>query len=216
MNRYLKYMLIFFVSFTIFLSTIESKDKYFLKNKTIVIDPGHGYLDPGTVYKDIYEKDINLKIGLYLKDELEKNGANVLMTRDDDYDLASANAVYRKKSDFDNRIRLINDSNADLYLSIHLNYLDNSKYSGPQVFYLDSNIYLAKIIQDNLNKSLNEKRKIKLIPSSTYMYNKLTIPGVLIECGFLSNSVERNKLISDEYQKKIALIIVDSLVKYYK
>ena len=216
MNRYLKYMLIFFVSFTIFLSTIESKDKYFLKNKTIVIDPGHGYLDPGTVYKDIYEKDINLKIGLYLKDELEKNGANVLMTRDDEYDLASANAVYRKKSDFDNRIRLINESNADLYLSIHLNYLDNSKYSGPQVFYLDSNIYLAKIIQDNLNKSLNEKRKIKLIPSSTYMYNKLTIPGVLIECGFLSNSVERNKLISDEYQKKIALIIVDSLVKYYK
>ena len=137
------------------------------------------------------------------------------MTRDGDYDLSTPNALYRKKSDFDNRIDLINNSGADLYISIHLNYLNDTKYYGPQVFYLNKNIYLANIMQNTLNDSLNGTRKIKKIPSDTYMYSKLKISGILIECGFLSNANERNKLITDKYQQKVAFEIANGIIKYY-
>ena len=183
--------------------------------RIIIIDPGHGYLDPGTSYENIYEKDINLNISLYLKEKLESYGATVYMTRDGDYDLSTPNAIYRKKSDFDNRINLINNSKADIYLSIHLNYLSDFKYYGPQVFYNGKNIYFANIMQDILNKGLNSNRKIKTIPKDTYMYSKLKVNGLLIECGFLSNYEDRQKLITNEYQKKVANLISNGVIKYF-
>lgn len=187
-----------------------------LSGKIIVIDPGHGGKDPGTMSDTIYEKDINLAISKALEIELSKVGATVILTREDDYDLSVPNARWRKKSDFDNRINLINNSKADLYLSIHLNYLTNSAYSGPQIFYDDEkNQALAQIIQTTLNTNLNTDREIKPIPSKTYMYDKLTIPGVLIECGFLSNYEEKNKLITEEYQQKLASLIKDAIIAYF-
>ncbi len=186
-----------------------------LTGKTIVIDPGHGLEDSGANIGNIYEKNINLKISLFLEEELGSLGANVILTRDNDYDLSVPNARYRKKSDFDNRIKLINESNADMYLSIHLNYLNNSNYSGPQVFYNKENKDLAELIQNSLNKYTKEERKIKSIPNNTYMYNKLKVPGVLIECGFLSNLKERNKLINEEYQKLIAKAISEGVLEYF-
>lgn len=215
MKKYHYYIILAFSFFTIFICSVNSKDELYLIGKSIVIDPGHGYLDPGTIYNEIYEKDINLKISLYLKDELEKKGASVQLTRSGDYDLSSPNAVYRKKSDFDNRISFINNSDANIYVSIHLNYLNDTKYYGPQVFYNGKNIYLANIIQKELNNNLNISRKVKLIPKETYMYSKLKIPGVLIECGFLSNEEERNKLISTSYQQKFAKIVANGIVKYF-
>jgi len=142
-----------------------------------------------------------------LEEELVKYGAIVYLTRDGDYDLGSPNAMYRKKSDFDGRIKKINQSHTDLYISIHLNVLSNSKYSGPQVFYTKNsevNLQLAEHIQQVLNQTLAGKREIKKVPSTTYMYDKLEVPGVLVECGFLSNYSERQKLITEEYQRKIA------------
>ena len=187
-----------------------------LSGKIIVIDPGHGGKDPGTISDTVYEKDINLAISKALEIELAKVGATVILTRDDDYDLSEPNARWRKKSDFDNRINLINNSKADLYLSIHLNYLTNSAYKGPQVFYEDEkNMNLASIIQETLNTNLNTDREIKPIPNKTYMYDKLTIPGTLIECGFLSNYEEKNKLITEEYQQKLASLIKDAIIKYF-
>ena len=187
-----------------------------LSGKTIVIDPGHGGKDPGTSSDTIYEKDINLAISKALEIELSKVGATVIMTREDDYDLSKPNARWRKKSDFDNRIKLINNSKANLYLSIHLNYLTNSAYKGPQVFYeKESDINLASILQETLNTNLNTDRKIKPIPNKTYMYDKLTIPGALIECGFLSNYEEKNKLTTEEYQQKIASLIKDAIITYF-
>ena len=186
-----------------------------LTSKTIIIDPGHGGLDPGTSYKNIYEKDINLKIGLYLEKELGSLGANVIMTRDGDYDLSSPNTNYRKKSDFDNRIKLINNSNASLYISIHLNYLSNSKYYGPQVFYNGDNKILAELIQNKMNEYTKGNRIVKTIPKDTYMYNKLKVSGVLIECGFLSNKIEREKLQSEEYQKLLAKAISLGVLEYF-
>ena len=186
-----------------------------LSGKIIVIDPGHGGKDPGTTSDTTYEKDINLAISKALEIELSKVGATVILTRDGDYDLSEPNARWRKKSDFDNRINLINNSKANLYLSIHLNYLTNSAYYGPQVFYQEKSIDLATIIQKTLNNSLNSDREMKEIPKKTYMYDKLTIPGVLIECGFLSNEEEKKKIITEEYQQKITSLIKDAIIEYF-
>lgn len=175
--------------------------------------PRHGGKDPGTTYKDIYEKDINLKISLYLQEALKKHGADIIMTREGDYDLSAPLAYARKKSDFDNRIKLINNSKANFYVSIHLNYLLDSKYKGIQLFSSEDNIKYAELMQNYLNKSLKNDRNSKLIPKSTYMYRKLAVPGVLIECGFLSNYEERLKLTTDTYQKQIAWEIAKSISK---
>lgn len=186
-----------------------------LSGKTIIIDAGHGGLDPGTTNNTIYEKDINLAISKALEIELSKVGASVQLTREDDYDLSTPNARWRKKSDFDNRILKINESKADLYLSIHLNYLTDRSYFGPQVFYDKENKLLAQIIQETLNKNLNSNRNIKKIPNKTYMYSKLNIKGVLIECGFLSNNDEAQKLNTEIYQQKIASLIKDAIINYF-
>lgn len=186
-----------------------------LTGKTIVIDVGHGGKDSGTSYKDILEKDINLGIALKLKGLLLKNGVNVILTREGDYDLASPNALRRKKSDFDNRIKLINNSGADMYVSIHINYLDASKYYGAQAFYTKDNENIAKSIQESLVKDLKSPLDYKKLSNDIYMYKKLNVPGVLVECGFLSNYNERNLLQKDDYQLKIAEAIMKGIINYY-
>ena len=193
--------------------SIELETK--LLNKTIVIDSGHGGKDGGSVVDDVLEKNINLQIALKLKEKLIKSGANVIMTREGDFDLSSPNANRRKKSDFDNRVSLINNAGADLYISIHLNYLSDSRYSGAQVFYTKGNEYLAEIMQESLASYLKTKMPAKKLSDTIYMYKKLKVPGILIECGFLSNENERNLLISEKYQEQIALAIIKGIISYY-
>lgn len=216
MKKYLCVVFLFVFIMIFSLTSIQVSAFLPLTGKIIVVDPGHGGKDPGTSYKNILEKDINLKISLYLEKELSKRGASVILTRDGDYDLSSANAIWRKKSDFDNRIKLINGSNANMYLSIHLNYLDDARYFGGQVFYDKANKLLAQTIQDEFNVQLKGNREIKPMPKRLYMYNKLNAPGVLIECGFLSNYNERNLLNSKKYQRKVASVIATAIVKYYE
>jgi len=186
-----------------------------LIGKRIIIDVGHGGKDSGTVYDDIKEKDLNLSIALKLKEELIMNGVDVIMTRDGDYDLALPNANRRKKSDFDNRIEMINDSGANMYLSIHINYLGNAKYYGAQAFYTKGNNDIADYIQEEFINDLKSPMNSRILSNDIYMYKKLNIPGVLIECGFLSNSKERKLLIDDSYQYKIVRSIVKGLINYY-
>lgn len=200
-----------FTSGFMYVNAISNK----LVGKVIIIDIGHGGKDSGTVYKDIKEKDINLSIGLKLKKELIKYGVEVIMTREGDYDLSSPNALRRKKSDFDNRIKLINESNADMYISIHINYLDNAKYYGSQVFYTEDNLELASAIQSEMIEQLKSPLKERVLDNDIYMYKKLDIPGILIECGFMSNTKERSLLVTDKYQSKIVKSIIDGLIKYY-
>ena len=215
MEKKFKVFFGFFISVLI-LYTYKVNAVLPLSGKTIIIDPGHGLEDPGTSYGKVYEKNINLSISLELEKSLSKLGASVILTRDGDYDLSLPNATYRKKSDFDNRIKMINESDADLYLSIHLNYLSNNSYYGPQVFYNKENKNLAQVIQEVMNNQLKGNREIKKIPSNTYMYDKLNKKGVLIECGFLSNYEERELLKTKEYQKKVADTISLGIVKYYQ
>lgn len=191
--------LFLFCLFTLLFSFSNTSASEPLSGKVFVLDAGHGGVDPGTVVGGIYEKEINLNIVLKLKEKLEGLGASVILTRDGDYDLGTPKATYRKKSDFDHRILIINHSKADYYLSIHLNYLSDSSYYGPQVFYTNENEELANQIQDYLNSKLGNDREIKKISNTIYMYSKLNVPGVLIECGFLSNSTERKKLQDEQY-----------------
>lgn len=213
-NYYVKIMSVFLGLFILMYGYPVRADLP-LQGKVIVVDSGHGGLDPGALYNDIYEKDITLAIGKYLEEDLSKMGATVIMTRSDDNDLSNGVKNHRKKADFDERIKIINQKIVDMYLSIHLNYLTDTRYYGAQVFYNKNNEELAKSIQEYLNNNTNTNREVKKIPTSTYMYDKLNTNGVLVECGFLSNAIERNKLVTKEYQSKFAKILAQAISHYY-
>lgn len=188
-----------------------------LLNKVIYIDAGHGGVDPGTIYKDIYEKDINLSIAQKLEQSLFKEGAIVYMTRYGDYDLASNVNGHRKRSDLSRRSNVINDSDCDIYISIHLNSESTGLWNGAQVFYDDvnnKNEEIAKIMQEQFKIALNSKREYKKI-DNVYLNKKTLRPGVLVEVGFLSNSVDRYLLKQNDYQEKIALTIKNGIINYF-
>lgn len=183
-----------------------------LIGKVIYLDPGHGGTDPGAIYKDIYEKDITLSICKKLKDILEREGAIVYMTRYDDYDL-STTTYNRKRNDLNNRAKVINESMADIYISIHLNSVSSSTWRGAQVFYDDinkNNKEIATILQLTLNK----ERKIKEI-DDILMNRKIKVPGVLIEAGFLSNPNDRYLLKNSNYQYELCNEIKDGIIEYF-
>ena len=190
---------------------------YSLLGKTIYIDPGHGGIDSGTTYKNIYEKDINLIMSKKIEKYLISKGATVYLTRETDKDL-STSKVNRKRSDLSNRAYLINKSNANLYISIHLNYISNSKWQGLQIFYNNKNKE-NEIIATNLTTYLKEYTSNIREPKKEniyYMYKQINIPGVLIELGFLSNPNDRYRLTRDEYQEKLANNIATSIERYFQ
>ena len=187
-----------------------------LLDKIIYVDPGHGGIDPGAIYKNIKEAPINLEISKKLADALAEKGAIVYLTRYDDYDLSIPNSNNHKRSDLNQRIKLINESDCSLFLSIHLNADISESWYGAQVFYDDvnsENVVLAEYLQKEFSSSLNSRRNIKQI-SNLYLYRKALRPGVLVEVGFLSNSNERYLLRQDSYQKKIADTITTGVINY--
>ena len=195
----------------LFIPVKANEKKLILNDKKIVVDPGHGSKDNGTSYNNINEKDINLNISLYLKEYLEGYGAYVIMTRVDDYDLSTPNTNTRKRSDFNNRIKIINDYNPDLVISIHQNYYKDTKYNGTQIFY-KGNSGLAKFLQNNINNN----RLSKPISNTLYMYNKINSDVLLIECGFLSNNTDRNNLTNTNYQKDYSKELAKLISEYFK
>lgn len=214
---YMLFLLIISLCSFSFVGANKSEYNLELLGKVIYIDPGHGGADPGTVYKDIYEKDINLEICLKLQKVLESEGAIVYLTRYGDYDLSN-NSYSRKKSDLNNRAKIINASGADIYISIHLNSISSSTWKGAQVFYDDvneKNIKIANFFQEQLKKDLKTNREVKEI-KTMLMNRKITVPGILIEAGFLSNPNDRYLLRQDDYQYKICNSIRKGLIKYFK
>lgn len=210
--------------FTIFLLSLLSfgyvyaENNHSLKNKIIYLDPGHGGADPGTIYKDIHEADINLKIAEKLKEKLETEGATVYMTRYGDYDLSVPYAENRKRSDLSRRGNIINRSDCDMYLSIHLNSGSSPSWQGAQVFYDDiheENKKIAEIMQKELSKTLHSNKKYKLT-NEMYLHKRIERPGVLIEVGFLSNPNERYLLQQDSYQEKAANSILVGMKQYFE
>ena len=218
MTKYKIYVIFLLIVFICAFGFVKaSSNELPLLSKVIYIDAGHGGLDPGAIYKDIYEADINLSISLKLADILEKNGAIVLLTRTGDYDLSVNNAVNRKRSDLSRRASIINDSQCDLYISIHLNSIASSTWRGAQVFYDDinpNNKKIAEILQKRFKKDLKTTREYKEM-TDMYMYKRIKVPGVLVEAGFLSNSNERYLLLKPTYQDKIANSIYNGILEYF-
>ena len=216
----MKYNLIILIIFFICVFAISkvnaSVNNLDLLGKIIYIDAGHGGKDSGAVSNKIIEKDLNLTIAKELYNALGKRGAIVLLTRDGDYDLSSSN-YSRKRSDLYNRAKVINESNANMFISIHLNSDLNSSYRGIQLFYNSinkENKLIAEAIYNSLKNNISNVRDNKNY-NDYYMYKNIKVPGVLIECGFISNPYDNYNLRQDSYRKKLINSIVNGIINYY-
>ena len=180
-------------------------------------DTCHGGRDPGTMYNSIKEKDLNLEISKALEKELTKNGAIVYMIRTSDIDLSSIYDSKKKRGDLYRRLLKIKENKSDLYLSIHINWYQSSAHKGAEVLYNSinkNNKILADAIMNEFKTNQKSKREIK--KTNLYMYKNITIPGVLIETGYLSNPTERRLLQSESYQKELAKSITNGVKNYLK
>lgn len=186
---------------------------------TIVIDAGHGGEDPGAVHGDVLEKDINLRIALYLGELFNSAGYRVVYTRTDDRLLYGEGEEERKKyHDAVHRVKIAESAENPVLISIHVNKFGISKYSGIQVFYSDvnsSSAELANAIQNKIKLlQPDNKRAVKDCLGSVYVLENFTGTGVLVECGFISNDNERALLCDPEYCKKLAAVIFIAAAEY--
>lgn len=207
------FYLFFFSYFKVYANVCD----FPLFGKIIYLDAGHGGVDAGAEANNIREKDINLVLVKKLQEVLVSKGAIVYLTRDGDYDL-SKTSINRKRNDLANRAKLINDSDADLYISIHLNSTTDSRWRGLQIFYNNVNTenkFLANAVNDDIKKNLSNVREVKK-ENSYYMYKRINIPGILIEAGFISNSSDNYILRDSNYQDKLVNNIVLGIISYYQ
>lgn len=168
------------------------------------------------------ENAINLKITLKLQNLLEQGGCIVILTRSDEngiYDLDKQTLRDKKVSDIKNRVKIGNSSSADIFISIHLNKIDQEQYWGWQAFYQKNNEKskaLAQSIQSNLNQSIcNDNKRNPMSITNKYIVDHVEIPLTIVECGFLSNPKEENLLKSNDYQDKLAWGIYTGLMDYF-
>ncbi len=187
----------------------------------IMIDPGHGGIDQGASGDmKIGEAPINLAISKKLMTFLEGSGFIVEMTRYDDSGLYTSGTIRDKKNqDLKNRVELINNSDADLVVSIHLNSFPQKQYYGAHVFYQKSNEATTKLAADTIQESMKiildtNNKRVPQIKKDIKIMDDTKVPVILIECGFLSNNEEERKLISDDYQEKTAWAIYAGIIKY--
>lgn len=192
-----------------------------LSGHVVAIDPGHGGRDGGAVSASgIVEKDVTLAISLSLRDYLQEAGAIVIMTRETDIELANPDSnVSQKRQDLMNRVKIVNESGADFMISIHLNSIGSSRWSGAQTFYQpkrdESHQQLAAWIQSELVRNLeNTDRVAKALDRNIYLMRMVNMPAALVEVGFLSNPQEASLLATEAYQKKVAEAIYKGILRY--
>lgn len=168
------------------------------------------------------EAQTNLKIALKVQYLLEQSGATVLLTRSDEnaiYDLNSKTLKQKKISDIHNRVKIGNESSADIFVSIHLNKIPQQQYWGWQCFFKEGNeasIKLAKSIQTNLNEAIpKENKRVAMKLDTVYIMKHVEIPISVVECGFLSNPEEEKLLLEEEYQNKLAWGIYNGVMDYF-
>ena len=194
-----------------------------VSGKTVILDAGHGVPDEGAQSSTgTTEAETNLKIALKIQNLLEQNGCTVLLTRSDEnalYDLDSKTLKQKKISDIRNRVKIGNESSADIFVSIHLNKIPQQQYYGWQCFYKEGNeqsTKLAKSIQDNLNKSMQkENNRVAMKIDNIYIIKNVEIPTSIVECGFLSNPEEEKQLLDDSYQNRLAWGIYSGIINYF-
>jgi N-acetylmuramoyl-L-alanine amidase len=193
--------------------------------KTVVVDAGHGGEDPGKVssYSDLKEKDLNLKIALKLGQLLENGGYKVILTRQEDklvYSEGTTNIYEKRKQDLTRRKDIMDNSGADIVVSIHLNSFTESQYFGAQTFYPPNSpesLKLANSLQKTLKAQLDteNKRAPQEKKDPIVILTDLKTPTTIVECGFLSNAQEERKLGTDEYQTKVAEAIKAGIDEYF-
>lgn len=192
-----------------------NSDKVEKKEYTVVLDAGHGSSDSGKVgINGVLEKDINLSISKKTKKYLEKKGIRVIMTRDKDESLAEGEKSNRKVQDMKARVKRINDTKPDLAVSIHQNSYHEESIHGAQVFYYEhseSGEKDARILQEALLAVDPDNTRQVKANTTYYLLKRTEVPILIIECGFLSNQEEAEKLASEDYQKEIAKAIANGI-----
>ena len=194
-----------------------------VSGKTVVLDAGHGVPDEGAESSNgTTEAEINLKIALKVQNLLEQSGCTVILTRSDEnaiYDLDSKTLKQKKISDIHNRVKIGNESSADIFVSVHLNKIPQQQYWGWQCFYRDGDeqsTKLAKKIQENLNESIQkENNRVAMKIDNIYIVKHVEIPISIVECGFLSNQEEEKQLLEDSYQERLAWGIYNGITDYF-
>lgn len=191
--------------------------------KTVIVDAGHGGVDGGAVgVNGEVEKDINLAIAQKLQSLLKDAGYTVIMTRETDVSIhdEDANTIRKqKRSDLNNRLKIINEHPQAIFVSIHQNTINQSYVHGGQMFYSPNNAcskLLAQSIQDSFRENVqtDNTKTIKEAGKNLFILYNATIPSVLCECGFLSNSEEARNLSQEDYQQEIAKAIFKGIEKY--
>ena len=192
-----------------------------LAGHVIALDAGHGGLDGGAVSAGgIVEKEITLAIAMILRDYLQEAGAAVVMTREDDRELVNPEVNGgRKRQDLTKRAEIVNESGADLMISIHLNSIGSSRWFGAQTFYQPDrdadHQRLATLIQAELIRNLeNTTRLAKPLDRNILLMRSVDMPAALVEVGFLSNPQEAELLNTPAYQKKVAAAVYTGILRY--
>lgn len=192
-------------------------------NQTVIIDAGHGGPDGGTSADDgTLEKNLNLQIAIKLNESLSSMGIKTVMIRTEDISVhdASANTIRQKKvSDLKNRLKIINETDNSIFVSIHQNHFSDSRYSGTQVFYSKNNpqsSVLADCIRQSVISDLQKENTRETKPSGTdiYLLYHAESPAVMVECGFLSNINESKNLKNENYQKELAFVLALGISDY--
>lgn len=220
-------IIIFLIIYTAYCNekTVFASAQLNQNNKTIILDAGHGTPDGGAVASDgTLEKDLNLIITQKLKDVLKLYGYNIVLTRTGDNSIHSSDAAtirQKKVSDIHNREKIINKHPDAIFISIHQNKFYDPSVNGTQIFYSSNNVLsadLAKQINNSIIESVqpNNPKQIKKSGTDIYLLYHSEIPSVMIECGFLSNYNDLQKLKKDEFQKQITLAIVQGILHYSK
>jgi len=190
-----------------------------LGNRVVVIDAGHGGVDPGAVGKGlVLEKDVTLAVSKRLQALIQQSGSKTVMVRQDDSDLGTSQGLLkRKREDLAQRIQLAKDVEAEVYISIHANSFPNAKLTGAQTFYHSDSPeskLLAQMIQQELN-SMTEGKRVAKGNQDIYVLKKAHQAAVTVELGFLSNLEEEQLLTKPEYQEKLAIAICKGLSVYF-
>ena len=192
-----------------------------VSGKVIVIDAGHGGFDAGASANGIDEKDVNLSVAKYLEEYISQGGGIAVMTRTEDVSTADANTngMSAKKSDLTNRKALAETSEADIFVSIHMNKFPQVQYKGAQVFYgsePEDGKRLGEEIQASLKEVLQDgnERQAKKTDGSIFILKNTQVPSVIVECGFLSNPQEAELLKQESYRQKLAWAIYVGIVRY--
>ena len=169
------------------------------------------------------EAQINLEIVLKIQQLLEQSGCTVILTRSDEnaiYDLDAKTLKQKKISDIHNRVKIGNESSADIFVSIHLNKINEQQYYGWQTFFNTNNEQseiLAEEIQSNLNETIQkENHRIAMKLNTVYIMKYVEIPISIVECGFLSNPQEELELQEEEYQNRLAWGIFNGIISYFE